>query len=346
MKTYPFKNAVVRDLAWVMLSPGLMVSNRKQKRLVSDDDCQKYYEAQFNPLKRLDEDPSPLLEYLSPLKSHRLGFYFEALLAYWIEHLLPSALFKKNIAVFQKLDKTGRRTIGEFDFLFNLQGESLQGKREIRHWEATVKFYLLYENKMGKVQWIGPGGRDRLDIKLARLFEHQLKLANTVEGRGILKMLSEAHSPSPHMNNRFPTILSAAFIKGYLFYPAGEENEMNVEVNDHSWYPGLTLSPVHLKGWWIRHGEKKLLQRGEGIRWLLLPKLRWLSSAGITTQSHQSADELMDDTAMTRYCDHHFTNGHSSLLFAEMQRTGNGWVEMSRGFVLHHSWPEIIDSRR
>ncbi len=62
-----------------------------------------------------------------------------------------------------------KRTIGAIDFL--LENSQNNG---IEHWEVAIKFYLL---KQGL--WYGPNAKDRLDIKLSRMLEHQLTMTDT-----------------------------------------------------------------------------------------------------------------------------------------------------------------------
>lgn len=318
LKVLPFQHAVVRDLAWVMASPGLIKSPMDDDRLVTDAWCQQTYVESEAALMALDKDPQPLLNYLSNLKSHRLGFYFEALLAFWFEHILVPHTFQKNVPVFQKLKNAGQRTLGEFDFLFSQNHQPL-----LQHWEVTVKFYLYHENAMGDVQWIGPAGKDRFDIKLRRIFDHQLGLSETTEGKAIVTGLG------------FPEVHPAAFIKGYLFYPVDREEshlQGRFPATSHS---SFKLSSTHLRGWWLRHGKAVQPKCFSGSRWLVLPKLRWLSAAWCT----DSSNELLDDDAMTNFCEYHFENRQSPLLLAEMQAGSGGWNEISRGFVVSHSWP-------
>ena len=319
--TVTFKTAEVRDLAWVMSSPGLIEASAGNADIVSDEWCQKTYLAHLGELRALDENPEPLLDYLSELKSHRLGFYFETLLAFWLEYILRSAPFRKNVPVFRSIENAGRTTLGEFDFLFGQKNLST-----LNHWEVTVKFYLLHESAGSELRWLGPAGRDRLDIKLARIFEHQLKLGETVEGRQEVAQISSL------------AIDAAAFIKGYLFYPV-ESAVFTSNLGDNlKFSSSAELSPAHLRGWWLRYGEKDIPKRSANSRWLPLPKSRWLSAARC---SGEALGQLLDDTAALDYCSCQFEERDSSILFAEMQPGNDGWFEVARGFVVAPCWPSI-----
>lgn len=312
-----FKTAEVRDLAWVMLSPGLIKAPAGDARLVSDEWCQEIYAAHVKALRKLDENPEPLLQYLSSLRNYRLGFYFEKLLAFWLEHVIQSNPFEKSVPVFEEIQNSGRRTIGEYDFLFG-QKDSMT----LNHWEVTVKFYLYCENEGHDFRWLGPAGQDRLDIKLSRIFEHQLKLAETTEG----------YSEAQHLS-ALP-VKSKAFIKGYLFYPATWGDSDSVPECYSGLYTSFDVSLAHLRGWWLRFGEIAIPKRFEDSRWLVLPKLRWLSAAWCT-----ESEILLDDAGVENYCTNQLKKDNSSLLLAEMQRGTEGWFEVSRGFVVAPNWP-------
>ena len=64
-------------------------------------------------LKQLDEAPEPLLQFMSRLKSTRLGLRFENLLWFWLQEdqYHPYQLLGHSI---QKID--GAKTLGELDF--------------------------------------------------------------------------------------------------------------------------------------------------------------------------------------------------------------------------------------
>lgn len=327
-----FRHAVVRDLAWVMESPGLVASLADDEalvsgrlfsdslvsgRLVSDQWCQQTYATHLTQLQQLDENPQVLLDFLSTLKSHRLGFYFEALLAFWLEHILKYQPFQKNMPVYQEMAGAGRRTLGEFDFLFAQPQQT-----RLQHWETTVKFYLCHENEKGTFQWLGPAGQDRLDIKLARIFEHQLRLVETVEAKTALAKFA------------MQGVNSMALIKGYLFYPPEQKDlPLGGDVFSPS-CASLGLSASHLRGWWVRQSERELPKNVADSRWLVLPKRHWLSLAGCEGRSKS----LLDDDAMADFCKQHFEKRDTSLLLAEMQCGIGGWREVSRGFVVSNQW--------
>ncbi len=66
--------------------------------------------------------------------------------------------------------RTGGRTIGELDVLYRQAGR-------VVHREVAVKYYLAARAGAHHSAWVGPGKRDRLDLKLTRLATHQVTVA-------------------------------------------------------------------------------------------------------------------------------------------------------------------------
>ncbi len=309
----PYTHPVVRDLAWVMVSPGLLKTPPVGQALVSDEICHQFYASHQDHLSALDENPAPLLALLSKSKSHRLGIYFEWLLRYWLQNILQVQQLGHNIPVFQARKTGGKRTLGEFDFLFQMDETP-----SIQQWEATVKFYLQKINDQGEPYWIGPGDQDRLDIKLARLFQHQLKLSELAEAKAcLLGRGAEAVQP-------------AGFIKGYLFYPLAEDGTFSPHpASDNAVLP-CRLSPRHNKGWWFHWRERSIPGAASDARWLVLAKSRWLSPV----REKRNETILLDEVGLAAHCEKYFRQQNRPLLVAELQWQADVWQEISRGFVL------------
>lgn len=301
----PFNHPQVRDLAWAMASPSLIAES---KDVVSDDVCQTLYKANHDWLLELDERPYLLSTTLEQRKSHRLGYYFEHLIAFWLQQRIANEYFESHVRVFEE-----KRTIGEFDFLFKTSRSDA-----LAHWETAVKFYLHYQAEDEKVWWYGPNAQDRLDIKLDRVFNHQLKLIDSPQGRALLQAKG------------FKNVRSQTFFKGYLFYPV---------TND--WYHPQslpdTIAPEHLTGWWTRVNELELPDHEADHRWMVLPRLEWLAPKVI----HQEQDSrLMDAQQLIDYLEQHFDRRQQSLLLAQMAVEANScWHEKTRGFVVSPDWP-------
>ncbi len=309
----PYRHPVVRDLAWVMASPGLLQKAPEGQALVTDDWCRCIYTTHENHLRELDENPMPLLDELSKCKSHRLGIYFEHLLRYWLKTILCVQGLHHNVPVFQPQKMGGKRTLGEFDFLFRMTN-----RKPTQHWEVAVKFYLQKTDNEGRPRWLGPGDQDRLDIKLDRLFQHQLKLADS----------SEAQACLMHMG--VGSVQPAAFIRGYLFYPLDEAGEFFPELTDTVDLAPYALSADHHKGWWLHWRKMSVPTTVADVCWMILPKSRWLSPVCC----EQAEETLMDASALIAYCEMHFRHQNSPLLVVKLSWQSTVWLEVSRGFIL------------
>lgn len=297
----------VRDLAWVIGAPGLLEAATPpyQGRVVDDAWCSAQLQNCTSWLQALDRSPQPLHQYIATRATRRLGHYFETLIIFWLSHNADTHIIATNLQVQDEL-----RTLGEYDLLFR----DVDGK--ITHWEAAVKFYLQQEPVAEQHAFIGPGTRDRLDLKLDRVFQHQLLLGESAAGQ-------QALPPGIRLDR------ARAFIKGYLFYHASSPAGSAV--------PGI--SAKHLRGWWARHTLDNLPQVSSESRWTLLPRLSWLAPARL----HAGA-EVMTCEALNTRLDTHFSTSPDAVLLFEMQQSQTGlWEEISRGFVVCKTWP-IIDT--
>lgn len=295
----------MRDLAWVIGAPGLLDASAPdyQGQVVDDEWCSAQLHNCAAWFEALDTTPQPLHKFIAERPTRRLGHYFETLIAYWLAHIPGTKIIATNLQVQNEF-----RTAGEYDFLFR------DGDAKIVHWEAAVKFYLQQEPLAEQRAFIGPGTRDRLDLKLSRVFQHQLLLGDTPAGRLSLPMgvrLDKAQ----------------AFIKGYLFYHPTASGETAI--------PGI--SSLHLKGWWIRHTLEALPQSSTDSRWAILPRMRWLAPALLPADA-----EVMTDIAVNLLLDEHFRLSSDAQLLFEMVRSNAGtWIEVSRGFVVCRQWPAL-----
>ena len=309
----PYTHSVVRDLAWVMASPGLLQC--APQTLVSDDWCREVLIRHHDDLSALDNNPAPLQKALAQCRSQRLGIYFEQLMLYWLRDILRVEDLQHNLPVSREQTGSGKQTLGAFDFLFRFQPDG-----PLQHWEATVKFYLLKTMDNGEQRWVGPEGRDRLDLKLQRMFQHQLHLSQCPEAQAVTPALADKG------------VEAAAFIKGYLFYPL--DGEGTREASTAVAVPACELSLDHLRGWWLHWGETALPGALADRRWMVLPKDRWLSSLCL---SEASAD-VLDEAALGDHCHRHFCSSRVAsprpLLVVELARQSGAWREVSRGFVL------------
>lgn len=310
----PYNHSAVRDLAWIMKSPGLLAQTALEGRLVSDSLCNEIYTACTDRLNALDQDPAPLEDWLSGRQSHRLGAYFETLLQFWLIHLLDVKSVWHNLPVYSQAQGS-RRTLGEFDLLFQMPGEE-----RFQHWEVAVKYYLGFKGVTGEVKWIGPGARDRLDRKLQHLATHQLPLASSPEGLAVL------HSAG------IQDIDSRALVKGYLYTPLGDSRGDDPLAE--------MISPSHLGGWWTSQPDTILEQADHDLVWTVLPRLRWLSPFRV---NHPPEGKLLNRQSLPGFCQAHFASGRQPLHLVALKPSRQGFEESNRGFVVADNWPEIAE---
>jgi hypothetical protein len=303
-------DSAVRDLAWVISSPGLVDAAYPEYlgHVVKDD----WYTSKLAPLTdwlaKLDHSPQVLHEYIAAHPTRRLGHYFETLIAFWLMHTADIQIIARNLQV-----QDAQRTLGEYDFLLR------NADAEVSHWEAAVKFYLQIEASAEQHSFIGPGTRDRLDLKLERVFNHQLRLSQTEAG---LRALPNNIKPDKTL----------AYIKGYLFYHATAFNRQAI----------TGISAAHLSGWWIRHSTEKIPQISANSGWVIPPRMHWLAPARLPAET-----EVMTYAQLQDKLDKHFGLYSEALLLFEMLRTEQGaWQEISRGFIVCTSWPEIPQGKQ
>lgn len=197
----------VRNLAWVLASPALLrqlPDSIHPARILDDRFWQPLFDAYRPRLHALERDPLPLTEFLTAHKNHRLGYYFEYLLLFWLqdEAFHPFRLIRHRATIM-----TGKITIGELDFLLH---DTRSG--QVEHWEVAVKFYLGHPPLTEARHWIGPNSHDTLGAKLEHLARQQFRFGS-YEGHVIEQR--------------------CLVMKGQLFYPPRTDNTLDCLASRH-----------------------------------------------------------------------------------------------------------------
>jgi hypothetical protein len=284
-----FKHPCVRDLAWAGFAPPMILGPDISGAGID------YSPFWREHLQALDADPAPLLAFLGDACEKRLGIYYERLWHYLLERDPDTELLAHNLPV-----RDGKRTIGEFDCLFWCRRRNAH-----IHLELAVKFYLGIP---GQDSWLGPGARDRLDIKLDHLLDQQSRLASHPAARQPLQALGIADC------------LGLIDIKGYLFVPAcGMQaprwhNAANALQRWYSLEEFCALEPLS-RSW---------------VGWQEIPRRRWLSPFVAAKSTAQASESLMAALA-----DRLETRGRPVQLAACDQQG----VEKHRCFVAPTGWP-------
>jgi hypothetical protein len=188
--------------------------------------------------------------------------------------------------------RDGGRTLGEFDLLLRLDGEPW-------HVEVACKYYLV----VGR-QAVGADLHDAWLRKFAKL-EQQLRLSR--------HPLAQAVLPAGWQNCQVGSLL-----RGRFFH------------RDAPVTPA-PLNPLAPAGWWRPLAEPWPGEQDASVRYMHLPRLRWLGSACGGQTGGDSAASLRAQLA----------DYDSPQQIAVLQQNGDGvWQEAGRGFIVPGSWLE------
>ncbi len=225
-----FKNRCVRDLAWVIASPplvsGVFERNGQQTQWWTHEMCSQEFTRCLPALRILDQNPQALIAHLKSIKSKRLGFYFEGLIAFWLSEISPNfMLLARNIQLNEIAGDTQSRTIGEVDFIIK---EVESGK--LIHLEVAVKFYLGTPPYEDPYRWFGTNTHDQLGKKIEHLQHHQTQL-----------LLKHPQQVDFTIDERH------CLLKGRLFYPFATDQSKPLEPKG--------VADTHLRGCYYQHAD-------------------------------------------------------------------------------------------
>jgi hypothetical protein len=241
----------VRNLAWVLASPALLsyLPNFNQPLTVLEDDFwQQQYLAYIPKLQQLDLNPQPLEDFLAQHKNHRLGYYFEYLLLFWLQdrdfHYFE--LIQHRATLFD-----GKITIGELDYLVKNHQTG-----QIEHWEAAIKFYLGYPPLTDSVKWLGANDRDSIGRKMEHLAQKQFRFASYQD---------------------YEIQQRCLVVKGRLFYPLSHKNLLE-RAHDTTLD---CLAPQHLQANWLLWDEFISHPQAHLLQWRHVAKDEWMANQQI-----------------------------------------------------------------
>lgn len=210
-----FQHPIVRQLAFCIASPNIIqnipheLSVQNFFELHADDFWKKQFTNYLPRLLELDQNPTPLLEFVNKLKSTRLGLRVEYLFWYWLQDQENQdfELIQHSIQIIE-----GKNTLGEIDFLVRNRAT-----QEVEQWEVALKYYLG-ESDLSLKHWYGLNRSDTLFRKLNHFAEKQFQFQNVLNldidrkfavMKGQLFIPTHLNaSPSPHLSNPLeqPTI--------------------------------------------------------------------------------------------------------------------------------------------
>jgi uncharacterized protein len=335
------QNADLRNLRWLLESPGLLQPSPKtpSSELVHDVELHNWAVTHAPFLNALAADATSLTQALeSGKETRRLGRYLESMMEFAVRNVLKPELLIPNLPV-----RGEKRTLGELDLVFRAADYPVA-----QHWELSVKFYLCTATSLAESQearfYMGTFVEDRLDRKLDHLFKDQLPLAKLPEAQSAL---SESGFAGPLQNR--------ALMKGLFYYPS---------CTDWRTSPlPAEISPQHLRGWWTTSDLLEIPQTESETLYVQLGPLEWMAPY----EREVSRANLLTHAELKQFVKAYFAGSMNEdwlrrreLTFAEVsigarvsgetgvsgdiaaQETDRVYVrEVSRGHFVHADWPKL-----
>ena len=291
----PITVDIQQDLYWLLESQPLMLETSEVAIFSPQDIAYEINETRVC-LKAYPAQPA-----------YRLGKHFEDCVAGLFESSPSNKIIARNLVI-----QTPERTLGELDLIYQ------NNASELIHLELAIKFYLLNKDGTQLTDFVGPAGRDRLDLKWDRLRQHQLPLSHTGE---VLDFLKQQGLPLPARQQLLLT--------GMLFY--AYENWQSTVVDD------IGLNPQHQRGWWLEHHELAQLNttRGPQRGFIILPKWHWIAGP-----RHYNEPQPIDyNELVVRTTADPWPN---MVLIYERAHTNQPWVCKNRGLILTTKKPPLV----
>jgi len=172
----------------------------------------------------------------------RLGRAFEQVVGEALSQYYSQSNVRKSVVL-----KTSH-TIGELDFLIELD------QRRLVHLEVACKFFLYVPGATSQKNFFGPRLRDRLDLKLHKLFHQQMRRQLPLD------LLAPATE-----------VWRSLWLTGMLCYPWS----LYSASLDSAFVSQCGLNGQHLTGWWLTQDQTKE-QSARGFKFFVIPKPWWL----------------------------------------------------------------------
>jgi hypothetical protein len=284
----------VRDLAWLLDAPDLLDPDAPQWEGKIAALPSDAADRAAAWLAEQDAMPQQFHAYLEIGRFTRLGRYAEKLMAFYFR--AQGTLAAHGLQV-----RAGPgATVGEFDFLLH-DGSSLV------HWELATKFYLLAVDGRDAAAdyFVGPNLADTLQAKMHKILRRQLALATHPATQALLPA---------------PIVSSHAFIKGWLFSP-GDYAESCMSAG---------VSSRHCRGRWLPH---EAFIPHPGLRFMVLPRLRWLAPAQV--ELHETLD---GGTLLSTLADSFLAEDAPVMVASLCCDDQNLWRETERAFIVPNDW--------
>ena len=323
-----YSHPVVSDLAWLLLSPKLFDNALDEFASFNQSSDMNATCDWLNHLDRKSQETPHLLAQIERTKFRRLGIYFEALFAFWVKQGKQDKVHSFDMVIKNHQINDGKTTIGELDFL-------LMNHEEVyTHVETAVKFYLLNTNVNDTIEknknwssWIGPNARDRLDIKLQKLIEHQLPLLNNVD-------VKKDATLNKTINKK---IRSKHFLCGRFYLPIDSLQQL-AELPLRNDLPHNANSKA-LTGVWLSKSQW-LRSSLSSYHWIPLKKTEWMTGVSMSERKTRQVSYLDICKSLT----HSPPNPHKMLPLHLAYTKENS--EPQYLMIVEDHWPEIKEPLR
>ncbi len=330
--TSHFSSISVQNLAWLLLSPPLFncrLDGYEQINLFENqEDVFTWLIDIDNKIKNKPE----CFSCIHPSRFKRIGLFYEALFAFYLRQgdldgVCPYRLVGRNIQIID-----GNKTLGELDFLV------LDQNNTAIHIETAVKFYLLHHHEQDDLtnwcNWVGPNAKDRLDLKLGRMLNHQLSLSrNHISKEKIGSMFN--FSTSNLFD--FDSMVAKYYLGGRVYWHRDvSTNKLPIDSN-----------PRQETSEWLYKGELEALLSNASFLWLPLQKLQWMS--GIDTESFynlaitgKELKELIEQKP-TENCDYFFGSLPLQVLYLHKENQNSKPQFL---MIVNDHWPNASSPSR
>lgn len=296
-----------RDLEWIAFSPVILDIHNLPDGYWLTHQLSNKIKLQIN-----NSDLTKIIERLASRKSYLLGIYYEVLWHYLLAEKLNYLVLATNLQI-----KSDKGTLGEFDLIYQASTQ-----KKLYHRELAVKYYLglpcdPQQSYSPWSNWMGPGLKDRLDLKINKLINKQGLLSQTTEGQTVLKQ--------QHLFPVTPEIL----LQGYLFYPF----ELYCPPPEYA-------KPDHLFGYWLTTDQLESFIDAFTLssQFTVLDKHEWLST--FSSDINKIQPRLLTQTALKAHANQHFEYSPYPfpLLIANGLPCKQNWQENLRFFLVPNNW--------
>ncbi|MGM0589183.1 MAG: DUF1853 family protein [Bacteroidota bacterium] len=302
-------NQIERDIQWLVQSPSLMTPQKNDISII--DDLGDWIK-DVSGVGR-EEGISNSGSNLNSGESHeyrRLGLYAEWLFELWCDQHPKIQLLDRGVQV---RDATTGQTLGELDFLLKLNDCYI-------HLEMAVKYYLATEDGSQLSMYYGPNPRDRMDKKWQKMVGQQSQWLQADNAHLCYDFQTDL--PQTFLNQEWePHIL----IKGMIF------RQWTMESSKQKW--AAEIQAQCDQGWWgyPKDWDHYLEGQMSEVRWLPLPKLRWLSPV-----FEQSKENLLTIDQAKNQIDASRT---PQMVAGLIQQKDGNWRETTRFVIVPNQWP-------